>query len=52
MTENEVPVRFTGRPAALTARIAPHHPGSSPGLPDSPAGARRRALVLAADREG
>ena len=33
----EPPVRFASRPAALTVRIAPHHPGASPsaGLPAS-----------------
>ena len=33
----EPPLRFASRPAALTVRIAPHHPGASPsaGLPDS-----------------
>ena len=49
----EAPVRFTSRPAALTVRIAPHHPGASPsaGLPDSPADALHRLLALAAGRE-
>jgi diacylglycerol kinase family enzyme len=33
----EPPVQFASRPAALTVRIAPHHPGASPsaGLPTS-----------------
>ena len=49
----DAPLRFTSRPAALTIRIAPHHPGASPsaGLPDSPADALRRLVALAAGRE-
>lgn len=49
----EAPVRFTSRPAALTVRIAPHHPGASPSasLPDSPEDALHRLLALATGRE-
>ena len=48
----EAPLHFTSRPGALTVRIAPRHPGSSPSadLPDSPVAAAARLVHLAAGR--
>ena len=48
----EPPVHFASRPAALTVRIAPHHPGASPsaGLPDSVRELVPRLVHVAAGR--
>jgi hypothetical protein len=45
----DAPLRFTSRPAALTVRIAPQHPGASPsaGLPDTPWNALHQLTHLA-----
>jgi diacylglycerol kinase family enzyme len=48
----DAPLHFASRPGALTVRIAPGHPGSSPSadLPDSPVAAAARLVRLAAGR--
>ena len=45
----DAPLRFTIRPAALRVRIAPHHPGASPGaaLPSSFVDGIRRLFEIA-----